>query len=119
MWGACSESIPGPSSGDGEDRLIAAHGDVDLHGGPRRCVHLGVGEEVGGHLAQPLLVARDNDVPVLAHGDRPSRIPRACVLGGVERDRHEIDSPPDEGPALIETCEQQHVVDQRAHPRRL
>ena len=72
-------------------------------------------QQVGEDLAEPRLVAGDDDGAGRGEIDRPVRRDGARVVDRVARDVREVDRLRFERPALVEAREQQHVVDERAH----
>ncbi len=78
-----------------------------------------VGEEVGQHLAQSPLVPEDEDRSGSVERDRPVGVDRACVGHRVLGEDGDVDRLALERLALVESGEQEEVLDERAHPRAL
>ena len=78
-----------------------------------------VPDEIAQHLPEPVLVAVDGDARGHVGRHDPVGRDRACVGGGVDAQHAEVDRLTGQRPPLVETGEQQQVVDQRRHPDRL
>ena len=78
-------------------------------------MHERVAQQVGEHLAQPHLVAGDDQRRGDPGADRAAAVGGAGVGAGVLHQRLHVDRPGLERPALVETCEQQQVVDEDPH----
>ena len=93
-------------------------GDPHLHRGSRRRVHERVADQVGHHLAQPALVALDRDPFGHRRRHRSGRIDGPRVADRVDGEHAEIDGARFERAALVESGQEQEVVDERAHAHR-
>src|SRR4051794_41719422 len=98
--------------GDGQRRASIVVAELDRNRRARRRVRTRVRKEVVEHLAQPVLVAGerrrlDRELDRTAGLDYPRRV------DGFTGDGGEIDRLPFERPALVETREQEEVVDEQ------
>ena len=103
-----------------DDGVGAVDGDPDRHRRRLRGVDPGVREQVGHDLVEAHVVAADDDrARGRLEGDGPVGLDGTGVGHGVVDEGHQVDGLAFEGAALVETGEEQEVVDEHAHPRRL
>ena len=102
------------------------HADLDVHRGARRGVAQRVGQEVGCDLAQLRLVAdHDGDLveplALSAHRqvDGSCRVDRSGIDDGVGGEAQQVDRLAAQRSVLVQSGEQEHVVDEQAHALRL
>ena len=102
-----------------DDRVGAAHRDTDPHRRAFRSVRAGVGEQVGEHLADAAFVADDRRDAVDGDLDGVVRVRGTRVGRGVGRESIQVDRLVLERAALVESRQEEEVVDEHAHARRL
>ena len=75
-------------------------------------------DQVADHLAEPGLVTEHEEGRAGSHSEVDATVRRndPCVMYGVGRERKHVDGAPLERPLLVQPGEQQHVLDQPAHP---
>jgi hypothetical protein len=93
--------------------VVGPHPHVD--GGAHRCVDPGVGQEIAGHLPEAGLVAGDDEAVGMLVGHRPGGVDGGEVGQGVGGHRDEIDRLALQRAALVETGQQEQVVDEDPH----
>jgi hypothetical protein len=82
-------------------------------------VHLRILEKVGDDLPKARLVADHNHRLAGIDSDRSSRIPHPRIVGRFMSDHRQICTASRQRPLLVQAGEQQQIVDQPPHPRRL
>ena len=114
--GARSGGKPGPSSWTVKPVVGAGHRDGAAGGG----VLAGVGQQVGDDLVQPRLVAGDGERRV-GQGQPPLvvGVDDARVVDRLEQQPGQVDGLALERAARVEAGQQEQVLDQPGHPRRL
>src|SRR5207249_2421982 len=113
LWIQSRSPVPDPQQG-----LLTIERNLDSYRRAGR-VDARVVEQVVDHLAQTRGVTDDPDRIVSDQLDRSIRLDRPRALDGVRCDRGEVERLAFERPALIQPGEQQQVVDEHAHARRL
>ena len=103
---------------DLDERVVVDHADAHVDGRVGRSVRAGVLEQVGDHLAQPVLVSGHDDRPGGRERHDPVRRDGAHVVDGRARQAGEVDLLPFQRTTLIEAGQQQEILDQHAHARR-
>ena len=93
---------------------VRAHGNFDRR--PCRCVVARVGQEVGEDLSQPCVVAGDDGRPVRLQGHGAFRFDGTGIAHRIGRHQRQVDRSAVQRAALIETRQQEQVVDKASHP---